>query len=197
VEDKVRRLLAQITALEDELRGVLRQGETSVYFQIRGKRIEFERSVREAHGRLKTRLFRWLTTNRPQNLLTGPVIYSLGLPLLLLDIWVTLYQWTCFPIYGIAKVERGNYIVYDRQHLGYLNLFEKFHCRYCAYANGLIAYASEIAARTEQYFCPIKHARKMLGLHARHARFLDYGDATNYHARLEQYRQALKKDPPA
>jgi hypothetical protein len=58
----------------------------------------------------------------------------------------------------------------------------------------LLAYASEIVARTEQYFCPIKHARKVLGTHARYMRFLEYGEAEDYHDRLEQFRQALAKD---
>lgn len=34
------------------------------------------------------------------------------------DLLVTFYQWTCFPVYGIAKVMRGDYIVFDRHHLG-------------------------------------------------------------------------------
>jgi hypothetical protein len=38
----------------------------------------------------------------------------------------------------------------------------------------------ENVARTEQYFCPIKHARKVLGTHRRYANFLDYGDADDY-----------------
>ena len=75
----------------------------------------------------------------------------------------------------------------------YLNIIEKFHCTYCEYANGLIAYLREIIGRTEQYFCPIKHARKILGTHARYNRFLDYGDAQDYEARLEAFRKALGK----
>lgn len=71
---------------------------------------------------------------------------------------------------------------------------EKFHCTYCAYGAGLIAYISEIIARTEQYFCPIKHARKVLGSHARYAQFLDYGDIADYKARMEALRVALSKE---
>jgi hypothetical protein len=58
----------------------------------------------------------------------------------------------------------------------------------------MIAYISEIVGRTEQYFCPIKHARKILGTHSRYARFLDYGDAEDYEAKLEQYRRALGEE---
>jgi len=190
----IRHLLAQITALEDELRTALREQETHLFYQINGKRIEFEGTIRETHRKLKMGMLRWVVAYRPQNLVTGPIIYGLGLPLVLFDLGITFYQALCFPIYRIAKVRRADYFVFDRRHLEYLNLIERFHCTYCAYANGLLAYACEIAARTEQYFCPIKHAHRMLGTHARHERFLAYGEATDYHAKLEEFRIALENE---
>ncbi len=165
-----------------------------MFFRIDGKRVEFEQSVKQAHRRLKSGFFHWLITYRPQNLITGPIIYGMAIPILLLDLCISAYQATCFPIYGICKVRRADYIVIDRQHLEYLNFIEKFHCTYCAYGTGLIAYSSEIIARTENYFCPIKHARKMLGTHARYARFLEYGDTEDYERKLEQFRVALGKE---
>jgi hypothetical protein len=194
MDDRIQQILNQITALEDDLRTALNEQQTSMFFQIKGKRVEFEQSIKETHKRLKTNFFRWLVTYRPQNLITGPIIYSMIIPLLITDFFVTFFQWTCFPIYGIKKVRRSDYIVYDRLQLNYLNFIEKFHCTYCAYGNGMIAYVSEVIARTEQYFCPIKHARKILGTHSRYARFLEYGDAENYEEKLEEYRQALGKE---
>jgi hypothetical protein len=194
MNDKIRELLRQIGALEDELRSALHEQETRMFFQIEGKRVEFEHTIKAAHYRLKRGIFRWIITDRPQNFITGPIIYGMAIPLVLLDLCVTFFQATCFPIYRIAKVRRGDYIVLDRQKLEYLNWFEKFHCEYCAYANGLVAYAREILSRTEQYFCPIKHARKVLGSHARYARFLDYGEATDYHVKLEKFRADLAAD---
>jgi hypothetical protein len=58
----------------------------------------------------------------------------------------------------------------------------------------LLAYASEITARTEQYFCPIKHARKILGAHSRYKDFLDYGEADNLHHKVEEFRSALAQE---
>jgi hypothetical protein len=194
MDDRIQQILNQITELEDDLRTALNEQQTSIFFQIKGKRVEFEQSIKETHKRLKTNFFRWLVTYRPQNLITGPIIYSMIIPLLITDFFVTFFQLTCFPIYGIKKVRRSDYIVYDRQQLNYLNFIEKFHCTYCAYGNGMIAYVSEVIARTEQYFCPIKHARKILGTHSRYARFLEYGDAENYEEKLEEYRQALGKE---
>ena len=192
---RVHQLLVQIAALEDELRTGIHEQEVRIHFQIKGKRIEFEKSIRDAHRKLKKSFLRWVISNRPQNLITGPIIYGMIIPLLMIDLFVSFYQAVCFPIYQIEKVKRGDYIVLDRQHLDYLNFIEKFHCTYCAYGAGLIAYLSEILARTEQYFCPIKHARKVLGTHARYANFLPYGAAADYEAKLEAYRVALAHKP--
>ena len=153
MNDRIRQLLAQITTLEDELRTAVHDQESRVFFQIRGKRVVFERTVSQAHRKLRNHFLHWLVTNRPQNLLTGPLIYGMVIPLLMLDLCVTLYQWSCFPIYGIQRVRRADYLVFDRRHLQYLNIIEKFHCTYCEYGNGLMAYMTEILARTEQYFC--------------------------------------------
>jgi hypothetical protein len=193
MDTRIRDLLGQIASLQDELRTALHERESRIHFTINGKRVEFERGVRQAHLRLKRNFFRWLATDRPQNLITGPIIYGMAIPLVMLDFFITLYQAACFPIYRIAKVRRGDYIVFDRHQLGYLNFIERFHCEYCAYGTGLIAYATEIVARTEQYFCPIKHARKILGVHAHYEGFIAYGDSADYHARLEQYRKASAK----
>lgn len=194
MNDRVRELLDEITKLEDELRSALGEQQSNIFFQIKGKRIEFEQSIKSAHKRLKTNFFRWLVTDRPQNLITGPIIYSMIIPLVITDFFVSLYQAICFPIYGIRKVQRADYILFDRQHLSYLNFIEKFHCTYCAYGSGMIAYVGEIVARTEQYFCPIKHAHKIVGAHRRYARFLDFGEAENYERKLEEFRLALDKE---
>lgn len=189
--ERIRQLIEQIAELEDELQTAIHEQESKIFFQIKGKRVEFEQSIKLAHRKLKTGFFRWLTLNRPINLITAPIIYSMFFPLLIVDLCVSFYQATCFPIYKIKKVRRADYIVIDRQHLEYLNWFQRSHCTYCAYGAGLIAYVGEIIARTEQYFCPIKHARKVIGTHARYRHFLEYGDGEDYEIKLEKFRQEL------
>ena len=116
------------------------------------------------------------------------------LPLGFLDLSLFIYQLVCFPLYRVPKVPRSSFIVIDRHHLMYLNVIEKFNCVYCGYANGLIAYAREVVARTEQYWCPIKHARRVVDSHRRYAEFLDFGDSQEYAARLEALRQSISKE---
>lgn len=193
--EKLRTLLAKMAVIENEINQTLREQEHEheIRFNFKGKKVIFDHSIKEAHRKLKVNFFRWLAT-RPQNLITGPIIYSMIFPLILLDIFVSFYQFCCFPIYRIAKVQRSNYINFDRHQLHYLNFIEKFHCTYCAYGSGLMAYMSEIIARTEQYFCPIKHARTMIGTHSRYQGFIAYGDPENYEEKLEKFRISLEKD---
>ena len=194
MNNRIRQILAQIAALEEELNAAIKEQGGRLRYRFEGNRVVFEQAIRESHQRVKQGVLRWLVTIRPQNFLTMPVIYSMIVPLLLLDLCVSLYQLICFPVYRIARVRRANYIVMDHQHLSYLNAFEKVHCMYCSYAVGLLGYASEIIARTELYFCPIKHAGKILGAHAHYRQFLEYGEADDYHGKLENFRSGLAKE---
>lgn len=126
-------------------------------------------------------------------ILTAPVIYSLIIPAFIMDAFVQLYQAVCFPVYGIQKVRREDYIKHDRHRLRYLNSVKKVNCAYCAYFNGVIAFVREVAGRTEQYWCPIKHATKPRDRHARYEQFIDYGDAHRLEERWEKNRRDLSK----
>lgn len=184
---KMRELEAQMDAHIAQRRAELRVG------MERG-RVVFEEEVLRRHRELKTALLSYIWNANLLVIITAPVIYAMIVPLLLLDLFVSVYQMVCFPVYGIPKVRRADYFVFDRHHLAYLNALEKLNCAYCSYANCLIAYVREIAARTEQYWCPIKHARRVIGTHARYAAFDDYGDAEGYHKRLAELRQDLSKE---
>jgi hypothetical protein len=116
------------------------------------------------------------------------------LPIGIFDLSLTIYQSICFRLYNIPQVVRSDYIVIDRHHLAYLNAIEKINCIYCGYGNGVISYAREITSRTEQYWCPIKHARKILDAHPRYETFLNYGDAIAYPVKLIDFRSSLKGD---
>ncbi len=126
-------------------------------------------------------------------IVTAPVIYSLIVPFVIMDVWVWLYQALCFRAWGVVPVRRLAFFAIDRHKLAYLNGLEKMNCMYCSYVNGLIAYAREVAARTEQYWCPIRHRRRVRGSHARYAGFAPYGDGAAYREALPSLRARLKK----
>jgi hypothetical protein len=150
--------------------------------------------VTRLHRELKTRVSRYIIEANPLTVLTAPVIYAMIVPIALLDLSVMVYQAICFPVYRIPKVRRCDYLVFDRHHLAYLNVIEKFNCAYCSYCNGAIAFAREVASRTEVYWCPIKHARRVLGPHPHYQGFADFGDAEGFRARIRQLEDGVKID---
>ena len=186
-----------IARLERALEVELLEARERWRYRIESGRARFEHDVHLAHLRLRQSIPAFIRESDPISLLSAPVIYSLIVPILLLDLWITVYQAVCFRIYGIARVRRSGYIVIDRQHLGYLNAIEKINCMYCGYANGVFAYVREVAARTEQYWCPIRHAHRTRGSHAHYREFVDYGDAQGYKQRLPVLRAELKQDADA
>lgn len=184
-------LLAGMARLEREVESEVDSARSRWRYRLEEGRVRFEREVRVAHRRLKKTILGYLRESSIPNMLTAPVIYGMIAPVAVLDVSFTLYQVICFRVYGIAQVRRSAYVVIDRHHLAYLNAIEKLNCVYCGYANGVFAYVREIAARTEQYWCPIRHARTIRAPHPHYGNFVDYGDAEGYHRRLIRLREQL------
>jgi hypothetical protein len=164
----------------------------SQFYELRNGKIWFSEEIKREQRRLKTSLFRYILHSRFFAIVTAPFIYACIVPFVLLDLFVSLYQAVCFPVYGIPKARRRDYMAIDRNRLRYLNALEGLNCMYCSYANGLLAYVVEIAGRTEQHWCPIKHARRIQHAHDRYSHFLPYGDASAYRERLEKVRDDFK-----
>ncbi len=158
-------LTEKLRSVQAEIEAELAKRREELRFHLENRRIVFEKEVLRIHREIKTQASRYLIDANPLMILTAPVIYSLIVPVALLDLSVMAYQAICFPVYKIPKVRRRDYLVFDRHHLAYLNIIEKINCAYCSYANGAIAFAREVASRTEVYWCPIKHARRVLGPH--------------------------------
>lgn len=192
MDTRIEALLEAMKKLEQELLDEFEKKEAEFYYRVVGRKVRFEAEVRKQHRALMQRLSRYLSEADLLNMLTAPVIWFILIPALFLDLSVTLFQAICFRVYGIPRVKRRRYIVIDRQSLAYLNVLEKLNCMYCGYFNGLIAYVREIAGRTEQYWCPIKHARRQASIHSRYGKFLEYGDAEGYRSRLEEIRRNFR-----
>jgi hypothetical protein len=194
---RIDELIEQLRLLEEEVQAEYTKRRADFAFVVDGKRMRFSEEVAALQRRSKTGLVRYVTHAPLLSWLAAPVIYAGWVPLALLDLFLWVYQGVCFPAYRIEKVRRGDYVVLDRGDLPYLNALEKFNCLYCGYANGLIGYAREIAARTEQFFCPIKHARRVVAAHDRYPGFFEYGDAESFRLGLERLRAALAVSEPA
>ncbi len=184
-------LFEKLRQVEAEIEAEMTRQREELRFHIENRRIVFEQEVLRIHREIKTRLSRYIIEARPLVALTAPVIYGLIVPILLLDVAVQIYQAICFRVYGIPRVRRRDYLVFDRHHLAYLNALEKLNCAYCSYANGMIAFVREVAGRTEIYWCPIKHARRVLGPHPHYQGFADFGDAGAYRKKIEGMKDGV------
>lgn len=185
-------LAGQIIELQAELDREIERRRKALGLEIHDRIVGFEHGIALEHQRLRLGVMTFLARSSFATIATAPVIYSLIIPLLIVDAWVTIYQAICFSAYRIPRVRRRDYIIFDRQHLAYLNWIEAVNCAFCAYANGLVGYVREISSRTEQYWCPIKHALRVSDPHRRYYEFLEYGDAEGYRARLVEFRRRLR-----
>lgn len=193
---RMQELVGEILRLQSELEGEIDRRREALGWRIRERIVEFEGEIAAEHQRLKTGVARFLAESSLASIVTAPLIYSLVVPLVVLDLWANLYQHVCFRAYGIPRVRRADHIVFDRHRLAYLNWIEALNCLYCSYANGVVSLVREIAGRTEQYWCPIKHALRVADPHRRYLQFLDYGDADGYRRRLDELRTALRAETP-
>ncbi|MEA3352665.1 MAG: hypothetical protein U9Q33_02465 [Campylobacterota bacterium] len=188
IDSNIEKLTRQIKELEDELIEELKAKEEELFFTIHNGKVKFEESIIKKGRKKIVSSVKYLSSFSFLAVLTIPFIWLLLIPAFILDIAVTIYQYICFPIYKIPIVKRGSYIIIDRYNLFYLDRIEKINCWYCEYFNGVISYVREIAARTEQFWCPIKHSKHLKDKHSRYDKFFEYGDYKSYRKELEKRR---------
>lgn len=185
---RVDAIILQIKELEDELFEEFKKKEEKFFYKIENEKAKFqERVIKEGRSKIISSI-KYLSSFPLGVILTIPFIWSMMIPIVMTDIFVTIYQTICFPIYKIPKVKRKEYVVMDRYNLFYLDKVERINCWYCEYFNGVVAYVREIAGRTEQFWCPIKHSKPIKDKHSRYDNFFDFGDFTKYREELEKRR---------
>lgn len=200
MESKIKEILEKIESLNEALKKEHLRISKKYGFSLEKRKVIFLKKIRQQNKRLKMPAWKYALPKSLRHFLSIPFIYMMIFPAVILDIFVTLYQVTAFPLYGIPKVKRREYIVYDRRFLDYLNLIQKLNCLYCTYVNGLFAYAVEIGARTERYWCPVKAASKPKAYHEWYKDFADYGDPEGWNCKFNQpqafviSRQTVKEE---
>ncbi|WP_136809783.1 hypothetical protein [Desulfosediminicola flagellatus] len=196
VEDLINSIKELEKELSDEFEKELIGMRERLEYSIEQGKVRFRQQAIAAQRSLKKDVYHYLRESNIIFIVSAPIIYAMIVPLLLLDLFLSVYQAVCFPLYRIAKVNREDYLIVDRQHLAYLNMIEKINCMYCGYGNGLLSYGLEIASRTEAFWCPIKHAKRPRDAHSRYHTFSEYGDAAGYEKRLRKSREARTTSYP-
>jgi hypothetical protein len=189
---RARENLSKISELERSLEDDLREWERNLTRNIAEKRRAIQAELRSAGEHIQRDVIDSADGYHARSILSAPFIYAMIVPIAFLDLCFSFYQTLCFRLYGIERVDRRAFVAVDRHHLEFLNPLEKLNCAYCGYSNGVLAFTREIAARTEQYWCPIKHARRVLGPHDRYAAFVEFGGEDDYQDALETLRSALR-----
>ena len=176
MQSKINKIMEEIDKKTQELKLEYMNLMSKYNFSFENGRIKFTKDKTDSDRRKKEPFWDsilWITF---RELLSIPFIYSMFFPVVFFDIFLFIYQQTAIRLYWIPLVKRSDYITYDRKELQYLNWIQKFNCLYCAYVNWFLSYAVEVAWRTEKYWCPIKHAKKMNWWHEWQKYFADYGD---------------------
>jgi hypothetical protein len=159
--------------------------------ELRNGKIWFSEEIKKEHRRLKTSLFRYAVYSRVLAILTAPFIYACILPFVLLDLFVSMYQWVCFPVYGVPKARLRDYMAIDRNKLRYLNALE-----------GLIVCTAHMQtdclptlwkSQDGAALVPNRaRARRIQQAHDRYSHFLPFGDAAAYRERIDKVRNDFK-----
>lgn len=176
MKSKISQLLEDIIKKKEELVVEYEKLRVKYNFDFIKWKIIFSKETKLRNKKFKESLVKYIFSAQIRHIISMPFIYMMVIPTVILDIFLIIYQNICFRLYGIPLVKRSEYVTFDRRFLDYLNIIQKFHCLYCSYVNGVYLFAVEVAWRTEKYWCPIKHAKKMWATHDWHQCFADYWD---------------------
>ncbi len=192
--EAITRMIEELKQFEDELETDIDDQRKRFSYTLQQKKVVFERAALEQHRKLKSSLLAYIKASRISSILSAPFVYAMILPIALLDLSVSIFQAVCFRLWEIPRLPRSEYIILDRHKLAYLNGLEKLNCIYCGYANGVIAFTRDIAGRTEEYWCPIKHASHANSTHSGYHNFLNYGDADAWRNLSESWDEETGRD---
>lgn len=173
---KINEILKDIDQRKKDLVKEYEHLKKTYSFYLEWRKVIFTKKTKEYNKKFKEWLIKYIFTSDVRHLISAPFIYSMSIPAFILDVFLWIFQQTCFRLYWIPFVKRKDYIIYDRKYLDYLNLIEKANCLYCSRVNWLFSYAVEIAWRTERYWCPIKASRRLKATHNWQKHFADYWD---------------------
>lgn len=193
MNDKIKEIVEDIEAMKLKLAKEIADQESHISYEIHNGYVKFESEVLAKQKKSMKNLLTWFREVPLLHFLAAPIIYVMVIPSVLFDMAIFIYQHVVFRIFKFEFIKRSDYIIFDHQYLGYLNPVEKLNCLYCSYVNGLMQYASAIAGRTELYFCPIKHAKKVASEHSYYDKFLSYGDGEEYQKKLKELRKKSQK----
>lgn len=174
--DRIDKIMESIEKLKNDLRQEYINLQEKYDFFMEKRKVIFSLDAKNRQRIQRINVWIYAFTPSFKHLISIPFIYFMFIPAIILDFGLFIYQFAALFCYGIPRVERKDYFIYDRRFLAYLNIIQKINCLYCSYVNWLFAFAVEIGSRTEQYWCPVKHAINSDSEHKYFKNFADYWD---------------------
>ena len=193
-DSRIKRIIEKIDSLNESLRVEYARLSGKYGFSVRKRTVVFIERFNERNKTFRIPAWKYVVPKNIRHVMSIPFIYMMIVPSVLLDLFISLYNITALPLYHIPKVKRKEHFIYDRQFLSYLNVIQKVNCVYCSYVNGLFSFSSEIAARTERYWCPVKAAHRPKTYHYWYKDFADYGNPEEWHRKFNDAKVFVKKD---
>src|ERR1700722_18719812 len=95
---EITRLVESIRGLERQLEQEIAKRRVELNYKVHDGVVHFEQAVIARHRLLRARLLSYVFGARPAMILTAPAIYALIIPVVLLDLFVAVYQTVCFPV---------------------------------------------------------------------------------------------------
>ena len=140
---RMKELASEIVRLQTELDREIERRRRELGWSMKERLVRFEEGIVTQQRQFRVGVSDFIRRASPATIATAPIVYSMIVPLALLDLWATIFQAVCFRVYRIPKVRRSDYIARDRSRLAYLNWIEALNCAYCSYGNGVITYVLE------------------------------------------------------
>lgn len=186
---------SEIAELQLKLKRLLEQQDAINSAKTGTGAVSFSKETLKDHKSQRVPVIYYILHLPLRYLWSAPFVYGMLIPIALLDISLAIYQTVCFRLWRLPRIRRSDYVIIDRHHLAYLNGFEKLNCIYCGYANGVFAFARELAALTEYFWCPIKHASKIHQPHDQYHRFVAFGDLETWKDHPSRKKPKRSKSP--
>jgi hypothetical protein len=89
---RIDELRDHIARLEQALEIEIGEARDRWRYRVEAGRVRFEHDVQLAHQHIRQSIPAFLRESDPLSLLSAPVIYSLIVPISLIDLWITVYQ---------------------------------------------------------------------------------------------------------
>ncbi|MFZ2189915.1 MAG: hypothetical protein WAV48_03990, partial [Candidatus Magasanikiibacteriota bacterium] len=120
MNQSIKQIVDKINSLNKQLSDKYNQLAEKYGFYFSGRKVVFLKEIKRINKSFKIPVWKYVVPQNIRHLLSMPFIYMMIIPAFILDFFLTLYHMVAFPLFHIPKVNRKDFIVYDRQFLDYL-----------------------------------------------------------------------------